>query len=187
MDLPFSAPSSHHLLGTDVLGRDVLSRVLSGGTTVVVMSLLTAVLGVTLGAAIGVSAGFHRGWVDQLLMRSTDVMLALPTIVFVLLFVSVFGNKLWMLVVLVAVAHAAQVARVLRGVTLDVREQEYIEYAEAVGASPLRIILTQVLPSISAPLRVEFGLRTVWSIVIFASLSVLGQGVSAPTADWGSW
>ena len=182
---PYAWPSTAYPLGTDFMGQDVLSRVLSGGWTVVWMSVASAVIGMILGVALGTVAGYAGGWLDELVMRASDVLLAIPSIVFVLLIVSVFGRDHWLLVLLIGISHAPQVARVTRSVTVDVREQEFVESAQAFGATPGRIIVEQILPNISTTLLVEFGLRVVWSIVALASLSVLGQGVSAPAADWG--
>lgn len=181
----FEAPSAKAWLGTDYLGRDVLSRVLHGGVTVVTMSVLAATLGTVLGAALGMTAAYRRGIVDEVIMRISDVLLALPLIVFVLLLVAVFGHELWLLVLLIGISHAPQVARVVRGVAVEVREREFVEYGRSLGASGTRMVFTQILPNISTPLLVEYGLRIVWSIAAFASLSVLGQGVQAPMADWG--
>lgn len=182
---PFAPPSAELLFGADDKGRDVLSRVLYGGWTVVWMSVTAAAMGTVIGAAIGLAAGYTRGWFDELLMRTTDVALAIPTIVFVLLVVSVFGRDPWLLVILIGISHAPQVARVIRGATLDVREREFVEAARALRSGPLQTIALQIAPNVSVTILVEFGLRIVWSIAALASLSVLGQGLMSPTADWG--
>lgn len=182
---PFAPPSAEALLGTDFAGQDIFSRVLLGGQTVVWMSLAAATLGLILGAAIGTLAAYFRGWFDELLMRTSDVMLSLPTIVFVLLFIAMFGRNLWLLVLIIGISHAPQVARVVRGATLEVSKREFVEYAQTLGSPPPLVMLTQVIPNVMGTLMVEYGLRIVWSIAALASLSVLGQGVAAPTADWG--
>ncbi|WP_165975274.1 ABC transporter permease [Actinomadura rubrisoli] len=182
---PFTGPSGKAPLGTDQLGRDVLSRVLGGGRLLVWMSLASAALGMLLGTGAGLVAGYAGGWLDELIMRVGDVVLALPVIVFAMLFVSLLGMRLWLLVLLIGVAHAPQVARVTRGVTAEVARREFIGSAEALGLPRRRILLGEILPNIFTPLTVEFGLRVVWSIAAVAGLSVLGAGIRPPTADWG--
>ncbi|CAG7610301.1 ABC transporter permease [Leucobacter soli] len=182
---PFSPPSAETPLGTDVSGYDVLSRVLHGGRTVVIMSVLAAFLGMCIGVPLGLLAAYRRGWFDEILMRATDVMMSFPHIVFTLLIVTIFGHDLWLLVVVVGISHSPQILRVTRAVALEVAEREFVEYAEALGASTWRVVRTQVLPNIVPTLAVEFGLRIVWSVAALASISVLGFGVSAPMADWG--
>ncbi|QXJ22586.1 ABC transporter permease [Actinomadura graeca] len=182
---PFAGPSGAAPLGTDQLGRDVLSRVLGGGRLLVWMSLASAALGMLLGAGAGLVAGYAGGWLDELIMRIGDVVLALPVIVFAMLFVSLLGMRLWLLVLLIGIAHAPQVARVTRGVTAEVARREFVGSAEALGMPRRRILLGEILPNVFTPLTVEFGLRVVWSIAAVAGLSVLGAGIRPPTADWG--
>jgi len=183
--LPFSGPSWQHLLGTDYLGHDVLSRVLWGGRSVVWMAFAGATLGVGVGAAIGLLAGYSRSGLDDVLMRAMDVILAFPQIVLVLLFVSIIGTKLWLIVLVVALAWMPQVARVIRGVTAEVVRREYVESAEA-NALPRRTILVrEILPNVTTPLMVDYGLRLTWSIALVAGVSFLGFGIQPPNADWG--
>ncbi|WP_040167390.1 ABC transporter permease [Microbacterium gorillae] len=182
---PFAPPGDGYPLGTDAMGQDVLSRVLSGGRTVVWMSVISATIGTVVGALVGMLAGYRGGWADEVLMRLCDVFLALPMMVFVLLVVAVFGRAPWLLVALIAFSHVPSAARVIRGATLDVSTREYVESAQALGAGPLRVNITQVLPNIIPTLSVEYGLRIVWSVSMLAGLSVLGLGVAAPAADWG--
>jgi peptide/nickel transport system permease protein len=183
--LPASAPSGQFLLGTDYLGHDVLSRVLWGGRSVLWMAFSAATLGVALGAAVGLLAAYAGTLADDLLMRGMDVILAFPQIVFVLLFVSLLGPKLGLIVVLVAVAWVPQVARVVRGITSDVVQREYVESAELIGLSRWRILTREILPNVTTPLMVEYGLRLTWSIALIAAISFLGFGIQPPNADWG--
>jgi peptide/nickel transport system permease protein len=183
--LPYSGPSWHHLLGTDYLGHDVLSRVLWGGRSVVWMAFAGATLGVAVGAAIGLAAGYSRSGLDDVLMRAMDVILAFPQIVLVLLFVSIVGTKLWLIVLVVALAWVPQVARVIRSLTAEVSRREYVESAEA-NALPRRTILVrEILPNVTTPLMVDYGLRLTWSIALVAGVSFLGFGIQPPNADWG--
>jgi peptide/nickel transport system permease protein len=183
--IPFSSPSGKFLLGTDYLGHDVLSRVLWGGRTVVWMSFAAATLGVALGVAVGLLAGYSRSLVDDVLMRVMDVLLAFPQVVFVLLFVSLLGPKLWLIVLLIALSWMPQVARVARGVTLGVVDREFVQAAEAIGLRRRRILTREILPNVTTPLLVEYGLRLTWSIAIVAAISFLGFGIQPPNANWG--
>jgi peptide/nickel transport system permease protein len=183
--LPLQSPSGAHLLGTDALGHDVLSRVLWGGRSVVWMSFAAATLGVFVGVVVGLVAGYSQSVLDDVLMRGMDVVLAFPQIVFVLLFVSLLGPKLWLIVLLVALSWVPQVARVARGVTSEVIHREYVESAEAIGLPRHQILSREILPNITTPLMVEYGLRLTWSISIVAAVSFLGFGIQPPNADWG--
>ncbi|MBM3678590.1 MAG: ABC transporter permease [Actinobacteria bacterium] len=182
---PQSGPSGDFLLGTDYLGHDVLSRVLWGGWTVVWMSFAAATLGVALGAAVGLVAGTSRPWADATLMRLMDLLLAFPQIVLVLLFVSMLGSQLWLIVLVVALAWVPQVARVVRGVTAEIAHREYVEWAQASGLPRSHLLLREILPNVTTPLMVEYGLRLTWSIALVAGVSFLGFGIQPPSADWG--
>ena len=183
--LPAQGPSAAFPLGTDALGRDVLSRVLWGGRNLVWVAFLATALGVFVGAALGMLAGYSRSWLDDALMRTMDIVLAFPQIILVLLFVSMLGTKLWLVAVLIAASWVPQVARVARGVTSEIVEREYIQAAEAIKVPAHRILRREVLPNIITPLAVEFGLRLTWSIALVAAISFLGFGIQPPNADWG--
>jgi len=118
-------------------------------------------------------------------MRVMDVFLSIPLIIFVLLFVSLIGTKEWLVVLLVGVAHMPQVARITRGVAADIVEREFVQFAEALSVPRWRILWREILPNITTPLLVEFGIRIVWSIAGIAALSVMGYGIQPPNADWG--
>jgi peptide/nickel transport system permease protein len=183
---PFAEPSSQYLLGADYLGRDVLSRVLAGGWLLLLMALAATALGVTLGAAAGVSAAYLRGVSDGIIMRTIDVILSFPQVVFALLLVSVVGPKLWLIVLAVGLSHAPQVGRVLRAATLDISEQDYIKAVELQGMRPAKVMLREIMPNLVSPLMVEVGLRLTYSIVIIAGLAFLGFGQPPPAASWGT-
>lgn len=182
---PFELPNSKALLGTDEIGRDVLSRVLYGGESVLWMSVAATAIGVGLGTVIGLLAGYSRSWVDGALMRPLDILLGFPQLVLVLLFVSVFGPSLPLIVFLVGLSWVPAVARVTRGMTLEIVRKEYVEAVEVLGVSRTYILLREVLPNIATPLLVEFGLRLSWSIAVIAGLGFLGFGLQPPAADWG--
>jgi peptide/nickel transport system permease protein len=186
----FVAPPNQHsapdaVVGSDTLGRDVLSRFLHGGRTVLGLSAAATLLGVALGLVIGLVAAYRRGWVDDVLMRANDVVLAFPQIVFVLLLVSGVGPELWLIVLTVGGTHAPRVARVIRGAALEVVEREFVQAAEAVGERRSRILFGELLPNVTSPLLVEIGLRLTYSIGLVAGVSFLGFGLQPPTADWG--
>ncbi len=180
-----SPPSSQFPLGTDTLGRDVLSRVLCGGWELILLAALATAIGVALGAAIGIAAAFRGGWVDNVLMRGVDVVLAFPQIVFALLLVSIYGPRLWLVVLAIALAHAPQVARVVRSAALDIAERDFVKSAELTALPGWKVMGKEILPNLTSPLMVESGLRLTWSIVIIAGLSFLGFGIQPPTPSWG--
>jgi peptide/nickel transport system permease protein len=183
--VPNSGPSGEALFGADALGRDVWSRFLHGGLTVLWMSAVATVIGVVLGVVIGLVAAYARGWVDDVLMRGSDVVLAFPPIILALLAVSAFGPKLWLIVLTVAITHAPRVARVMRGAAQEVVERDFVKAAEAVGEKRSRIVFGELLPNVTSPLLVELGLRMTYSIALVAAISFLGVGLQPPTADWG--
>ncbi len=182
---PFAKPSNVAVLGGDNLGRDVLSRVLYGGRSVLALAVIATVVGMVLGVSLGLFAGYARPAIDDVVMRLLDVLLAFPQIVFVLLLVSVLGPRLWLIVLTVALSHAPRIARVARGSTLEVKERDFVKAAESLGVSRIKIAFTEILPTITSPLFVEFGLRLTYSIGLIAALSFLGFGMQPPSADWG--
>ncbi|MGI8559408.1 MAG: ABC transporter permease [Solirubrobacteraceae bacterium] len=182
---PFSPPSSTFLLGTDYIGRDILSRVLCGGRTVIGLSLLATVLGVSIGAVVGMAVVFCSHRADTLVMGVNDVILSIPQIVLVLVFVSIAGPKLWLIVLLVALSHSPRVMRLTRSVAAEMRRREFVEFAALTGLSRRRIAFQEIMPNLATPLLIEFGIRLAWSVGIIAGLSFIGYGIQAPTADWG--
>jgi peptide/nickel transport system permease protein len=183
---PFATPSSGHPLGGDSLGRDVFSRVLDGGWQLLLLAALATALGVVLGAVLGIYAGYRRGLPDTIVMRGVDVLLAFPQLVFVLLLVSVAGASDALLVVAVGLSHAPQVARVLRAVTLDVSERDFVRAVELNGIPATKVMTGEILPSLTTPLLIETGLRMTYSIVIIAGLSFIGFGLPPPQPNWGT-
>jgi peptide/nickel transport system permease protein len=182
---PNSPPGGEAIFGADALGRDVLSRFLYGGRTVLWLAAASTVLGMVVGVVVGLIAAYSRNWLDDVLMRANDVLLAFPQIIFVLLAVSAVGPKLWLIVLTVGLTHAPRVARVMRGAALEVVERDFVKSAEVVGERRWRIVFGEVLPNVTSPLLVEFGLRMTYSIGLVAGISFLGFGLQPPTADWG--
>jgi peptide/nickel transport system permease protein len=183
---PFAAPSPGHLLGGDQLGRDVLSRLLAGGWELLLVSLIATVLGVLGGALIGIVAATEGKGTDSFLMRTMDVLLAFPQLVFALLLVSVVGPKVWLLVIAVALIHMPAVARVIRAASQDLAEREFVRYGYLIGLSRRKTITGELLPNLSSPLMVESGLRLTYSILVLTSLSFLGFGLQPPAPNWGT-
>ena len=183
--IPNSGPSGDALFGADALGRDVFSRFLHGGLTVLWLAAAATLLGVVGGVVIGLVAAYARNWLDDVLMRGNDVVLAFPQIILVLLAVSAIGPKLWLIVLAVGLTHAPRVARVMRGAAQEVVERDFIKAAEAVGEKRARIIFGELLPNVTSPLLVELGLRMTYSIGLVAAISFLGFGLQPPAADWG--
>jgi len=181
----FSPASSRFWLGTDVLGRSVLARVLDGGWVLLIMAAAATLIGVGLGAIIGMSAAYFRGRIDTILMRAVDILLAFPQIVLVLLLISVVGPKLWLIVLAVAFSHLPAVARVIRSASIDVTERDFIASDEAIALHRTRILFGEVLPNVVSPLMVESGLRLAWSTAIIAGLNLLGFGQAPPAPGWG--
>jgi peptide/nickel transport system permease protein len=182
---PFEGPSGSFPLGTDYVGEDVFSRVLAGGRFIVWMAVGAGLIGVLGGTALGVVAGYSRKWVDEAIMRSLDVLLAIPVLVFVLMFISMLGSSPVLIMILVGLAWLPTVARTVRAATLEITKREFIEAAEVIGTPRRWILLQDVLPNLMTLILVELGLRCAWSISLVAVINFLGFGVSPPRADWG--
>ena len=181
---PFTMEGS--LLGTDYLGQDVWSRLLSGGRSILLISLLATALGMVLGIIIGVVAAYAGGWLDEAIMRLNDVALAFPQILLALLVLTAVDQpSWWMIVLLVGASHAPRVARLARGVALGIVSRDFVIAAEALGESRLRVIMAEVLPNMNAPLLAEAGLRLTYSIGIVAAIGFLGFATDPGAADWG--
>jgi peptide/nickel transport system permease protein len=182
---PFAPRSEQPPFGADALGRDVLSRFLWGGRSVLALSVLATLIGVVFGTAVGLLAAYSRGILDDVLMRSMDVVLSFPQLVFALVLAATVGPKLWLLVLAVGLTTVPRVARISRGVAVEVVERDFIRASEAIGVPRRRIILGDVLPNVTGPLVVETSLRLSFNIAVVAGLSFLGFGIQPPSADWG--
>ncbi len=178
-------PSWSHLFGTDELGRDVLSRVLVAARVSLEVGVVSVGLALAVGVAIGLVAGYYRGWVDNVLMRCMDVLFAFPVLLLAVAIVAVLGPGLGTAMVAIGVVYAPIFARVTRASVLSVREQVYVRAATSIGASDLRIMRRHVLPNIAAPLIVQTSLSLAFAILSEAALSFLGLGVQPPSPSWG--
>ena len=183
--LTSSAHSSASPFGTDNIGRDVLSRFLWGGRTVFALTTIATGLGLGLGIAVGLVAAYARNRLDDLLMRTMDVILSFPQIILSLVAIATVGPKLWLVVATVAITTMPRVARVVRGAALEIVERDFVRAAEAAGESRTRILLGDVLPNVTSPLLVEASLRYTYTIALISGLSFLGFGLQPPRADWG--
>jgi peptide/nickel transport system permease protein len=182
---PYSSPSAGHLLGLDYLGRDALSRFLDGGRSTLLFALAATALGYAVGLTIGLLASYYGGFLDRILMRSNDMLLIFPGLIFVLLLVAVYGSNTLLMIVGVGLANAPRIARVVYTAALTVVELPYIEYARSGGERISYIARKELLPNIFSPIAVDFGIRLSGSILLIAGLSFLGFGIQPPAPDWG--
>ncbi len=179
-------PSARYPLGTDYLGRDVLSRTLYGGRTSLLISLASIGLGTVVGTALGLLSGYYGGWLDGAVQRVVDVLMALPAIILALALMAVLGPRLENVVLAIAVVVLPGLARVVRGVVLQLREFQFVEAARALGASDARLLWRHLLPNAVAPVIVLATNALSAAILIEASLSFLGLGTQPPVPSWGN-
>lgn len=181
--LPWAAP---HWLGTDALGRDVLSRLIYGARNTVGIALVTTMLAFLLGTTTGLLAATVGGWFDTINSRVVDVLMAIPSLIFALLILTITGTSVVALVLVIAVLDSTRVFRLSRAVAQGILTMDYIEVARMRGEGLGWIIRREVLPNAAAPLIAEFGLRFCFVFLFISALSFLGLGLQPPTADWGS-
>lgn len=174
------------LLGTDNLGRDMLTRLFYGARNTIGIAFATTCLAFFIGGSLGVLAALLRGWVDQVLSRIVDVLMAIPLLVFALLLLTIFGTSVLSIIVVIAVLDSTRVFRLARAVSLNVVVLDFVEAARLRGERMGWLTFREVLPNILAPLIAEFGLRFCFVFLTIAALSFLGLGIQPPTADWGS-
>jgi peptide/nickel transport system permease protein len=177
---------SQYLLGTDHLGRDMLTRVIYGARNTVGIALVTTVFTFVLGGISGIMAAVLGGWIDQTLSRVVDVMMAIPGLIFAMLLLSIFGSSVISLILIIGVIDATRVYRLARAVSLNVVVMDFVEAAKLRGEKLIWITIDEVLPNILAPMVAEFGLRFCFVFLTISALSFLGLGIQPPTADWGS-
>ncbi len=181
----FSPPSLTHLAGTDEYGRDVLSRTLEGSRLSLLMGFLAMAVSLALGVPLGLIAGYKRGGTDEVIMRTLDIMMAFPPIMFVLLILAITPPSLWKTALAVGVLYVPPVARLTRSVTLAISAEEFVEAAHARGERTAYILFREILPNAWGPIIVDASLRVTFAILLAAVLSFLGFGVQPPRADWG--
>jgi peptide/nickel transport system permease protein len=179
-------PSSAHPLGTDELGRDTLSRILYGARITLLITLGAVLVSLVVGTFLGVVAGFLGGWTDTLIMRLMDILLAMPGFLLAIAIIAALGVGTFNVVVAVGVFSIPAFARVARGSTLSVKQQEFVLAARALGGAPSEIMWRHVLPNVTPPLVVQTTLRLATAILTASGLSFLGLGPQPPTPEWGA-
>jgi peptide/nickel transport system permease protein len=181
-----AAPSFTHWFGTDELGRDVLTRVLFGARISLAIGVLSAAIAGALGVVIGAAGGWARGWIDALLMRITDAMLAVPRLPLLMITAAILAPPVPLLIILVGAVGWMETARVVRAEFLSLREREFVEGARAVGATAWRVVWRHLMPNVAEPVMVSMTLAVGRGILLESALSFFGVGVQPPTASWGN-
>ena len=179
-------PSARHWFGTDELGRDIFFRVLYGTRFSCSVGLVAVTIGLVIGVTLGAIAGFYGGTLEEVIMRSTDILGAVPNMLMAIVIVSVLGQSIWNLMLAVGITSVPQFVRITRAAVLTVRNQEYVEASKAIGLSNRRIIFKHILPNCLSPIIVQATLRVASAIISASSLSFLGLGVPAPSPEWGA-
>ncbi|MEK9859399.1 MAG: ABC transporter permease [Deltaproteobacteria bacterium] len=184
--VPFAPWDETHVFGTDQIGRDILSRLIYGARNTMGIALLTTLLSFLIGGALGLIAAIDRGLVDQILGRAMDVLMAIPSLIFALMLLSIFGSTVTSLIIIIAVLDSTRVFRLTRSVAVGVVVMDYVEVARLRGEGLGWVMRREILPNVMPPLIAEFGLRFCFVFLTIAALSFLGLGIQPPTADWGS-
>ena len=183
---PYEPWSATHIFGTDQIGRDIFSRMIYGARNTVGIAVATTLLSFLIGGSLGLAAAIDRRWIDQIFSRSVDVLMAIPSLIFALVLLSIFGSTVLNLIIIIAVLDATRVFRLTRSVAVNVVVMDYVEAAKLRGEGLGWVMRREILPNILPPLIAEFGLRFCFVFLTIAALSFLGVGIQPPTADWGS-
>lgn len=179
-------PSAVHLLGTDDIGRDLFARLVYGGRVSLAVGLLSTLISVAVGVPLGLAAGYFRGGFEAVVMRLADVFMSFPSIILILVLVSVVGPSVFTVTLVIGILGWPQFARLIYGNVLSVREKDYVESARAIGEKNWRIITRYILPNTFAPVLIALTFGTASAIIMESSLSFLGMGVQPPQASWGN-
>lgn len=174
-----------HILGTDNLGRDILSRIIHGSRVSLLVGIASVILAGIIGVFVGLVSGYYGGWIDTVLMRIVDSFLSIPNILFALVFLSVFGPSVPTLIIVLGVTNWVAYARIVRGETLSIKEREFVKAARSMGVKNGNIITRHILPNVISSFIVISTLSVATTIILEASLSFLGLGVQPPTVSWG--
>lgn len=180
------APSLAHPLGSDELGRDELARIMAGGRVSLTLGLISVVIAISLGTAVGLVAGYFRGWIELLLMRLVDAAMAVPAFFLVLIEITVFGNTAPVIIAVIGFTFWSQIARIMYSETVTLREREFLQASEALGVSRFAILYRHLLPHLFPSMVVMGSLAVAWAILTESALSFLGLGIQPPAASWGS-
>lgn len=186
LDKTFLSPSKEFLLGTDNLGRDILSRIIHGARISMQIGFISVSISLVLGGTLGSISGFYGGATDTIIMRFMDVMLAIPNVLLAIVIASVLGSGMGNLMIAIGISSVPSFARIVRASILSIRDQEYVEAARLCGCSDFRIITRHILPNIVAPIIVQTTLSLGLAILSASALSYLGLGVQAPKPEWGT-
>jgi peptide/nickel transport system permease protein len=184
--IPYAPWSDEFIFGTDQLGRDVFTRLIYGARNTIGIAVVTTFFAFFIGGGLGLIAAINRSWLDQFLSRSVDVLMAIPSLIFALMLLSIFGSTILNLIMIIAVLDSTRVFRLTRAVALNVVVMDYVEAAKLRGENLAWVMRKEILPNIMPTLVAEFGLRFCFVFLTIASLSFLGLGIQPPTADWGS-
>jgi peptide/nickel transport system permease protein len=182
----YQPSSAEFLLGTDQIGRDVLSRLIYGARNTIGVALLTTLLSFMVGGTLGVLTALKRGWLDQGMSRLVDALIGIPILIFALMLLAMFGRDIVNLIVILALLDSTRVFRLARATALNVVVMDYVEAARLRGEKLGWIVFREIVPNIAAPLITQFGLRFCFVFLTISALSFLGVGIQPPTADWGS-
>ena len=180
------APSGAHWFGTDPLGRDVLSRVIVGARTILIITPLATILGTILGTALGLAMGYLGGWFDTVASRLVEAILALPFVIIAFLFVVALGPSVPVITITIGVVFTPLIARTVRAAVLAERSLDYVPAARLLGERPARVMFSEILPNVMPAILVEFTVRLAYAVFAVATLSFLGFGIQPPTPDWGA-
>ncbi len=183
---PFAPWDETHRFGTDQIGRDILTRLIYGARNTMGIALVTTLLSFIIGGGLGLVAAINRSWLDQFLSRAVDVLMAIPSLIFALVLLSIFKPSVVSLILIIAVLDSTRVFRLTRAVAINVAVMDYVEVARLRGEKLGWVMKNEILPNIMPPLVAEFGLRFSFVFLTIAALSFLGVGIQPPTADWGS-
>ncbi len=181
----WEAPSPTHWLGTDTIGRDILSRLIHGAQITIFVALAASVISFGLGSFLGFLAAVRGGWVDQTLSRIVDVIMAIPSLIVALVVLSVLPLNLTVLILVMGILDSTRVFRLSRAVAMDITVMDYVEAAKLRGERQTWIIFREILPNALSPLVAEFGLRFIFAVLFISTLSFLGLGIQPPMTDWG--
>ncbi len=181
-----SGPSAEHLLGTDDLGRDLMARLFYGARRILFLAPLAVFCSLIVGAAMGLSAGYYGGWIDDVIMRILDGMMAFPPILLYLLIIAAVGPSAANVVLAITIAGAPGIARLIRSLTLDIKTREYVKAAQLRGESAFYIMVVEILINARGPVMVDCMLRVGYAIIAIGTLGFLGLGLPPPSPDWGS-
>lgn len=179
-------PNADHWLGTDDLGRDILSRIIYGTRISLTVGVSAVVVALIAGGILGILAGYYQGWVDTLIMRFTDVLLSIPSILLAIAIVASLGSSLRNLVIAISIANVPIFARVIRSGVISIKEQEFIEASKALGANDGRIIFKHIIPNIMSPIIVQSSMGVATAILSVVGLGFIGLGLEASVAEWGT-